>query len=166
MMKLRKTIIGSCAVLGIALLCSCGNNGKSGSGVLSTEVITEETTTEATTTEATTTEATTEVTKEESEQYLKNYWVQHEDRLYSMDSAHVIDENDNSYIKFADSDFSYVKMYPGDLLIEFGGGWDYDIYPIEAEGYTMPQQFTVDADNGCIEFRRKNLSERKQYAFK
>ena len=65
-MKLRKTIIGSCAVLGIALLCSCGNNGKSGSGVLSTEVITEETTTEATTTEATTTEATTEVTTEET----------------------------------------------------------------------------------------------------
>ena len=67
MMKLRKTIIGSCAVLGIALLCSCGNNGKSGSGVLSTEVITEETTTEATTTEATTTEATTEAKTEATE---------------------------------------------------------------------------------------------------
>lgn len=200
MMKLRKTIIGSCAVLGIALLCSCGNNGKSGSGVLSTEVITEETTTEATTTEATTTEATTEVTTEETttevtttevttteasniitdngspmsykeavnayenegERYFKKYWIQHEDRLYSMDSSHVLDENDNSYIKFTDSDFSCVKMYPGDLLVEFGGGWNYDIYPIESEGYTMPQEFTVDADNGCIEFRRKNLSEKME----
>ena len=119
-MKLRKTIIGSCAVLGIALLCSCGNNGKSGSGVLSTEVITEETTTEATTTEATTTEVTTtEVTtteasniitdngspmsykeavnayENEGERYFKKYWIQHEDRLYSMDSSHVLDENDN-----------------------------------------------------------------------
>lgn len=93
---------------------------------------------------------------------LKKYWIQHEDRLYSMDSSHVLDENDNSYIKFTDSDFSCVKMYPGDLLVEFGGGWNYDIYPIESEGYTMPQEFTVDADNGCIEFRRKNLSEKME----
>ena len=79
-----------------------------------------------------------------------------------LDSSHVLDENDNSYIKFTDSDFSCVKMYPGDLLVEFGGGWNYDIYPIESEGYTMPQEFTVDADNGCIEFRRKNLSEKME----
>lgn len=66
-----------------------------------------------------------------------------------MDSSHVLDKNDNSYIKFADSGFSCVKMYQGDLLVEFGRGWNYDIYPIESEEYTMPQEFTVDADNGC-----------------
>ena len=143
MRKIKKALALSLAMaMGLSLV-ACGGNDDATTEA-TTEVTTEETTTEVTTTEVTTTEASNIITdngspmsykeavnayKEESEQYLKNYWVQHEDRLYSMDSAHVIDENDNSYIKFADSDFSYVKMYPGDLLIEFGGGWDYDIYP-------------------------------------
>ena len=153
-----------------------------------TEVTTTEaTTTEATTTEATTVEVTTEVTniisdngvpmsykeavnayKDERDTgdglYKKKFWIQHEDRLYSLDTAYVRDEMVNKYIKFADSNFSVVKMYPGDLLIEFDGTLGFTIAFVESEGYTVPQDFKVDADSGCIQFYKKNLSSRLEEA--
>ena len=147
---------------------------------------TEATTTEATTTEATTTEATT--TEESTTRavtirynndnpltydqavdvfksrtgddplYLKSYWVVHDDKYYSIDPCSVNSDISNKSIKFARPGFSYVLVHPGDKLVKFGDGIDFKISFVESEGYTIPQQFRVDADNGSIKFYKTNLT--------
>lgn len=92
--------------------------------------------------------------------YVNEYWIQHDDKFYSMNLCYVNTSLSNKLIMFAMPDFAYIKAHPGDLVMRFGGSLGgFKIAPIELQGYTIYQNFKFYEDEGCVEFYRTNLAK-------